>query len=164
MPRQSLELVPDESGREAVRAIWRRLSEAGLPSQADHGAQSNEVHLTVVEAADLSSVLGQAGATLLPLLPLELPVSGTTVLGVRRLAAVLTLQAPPGLTDTVEQLRAALDEPPDHAWLPHVTLARRLDADHAARVVAAAGAVPQQLTFAELRHWDPATRTLRRLT
>ena len=163
MPRQSLELVPHEPGREAVRAIWQRLSEAGLPSQADHGAQSNEVHLTVLEAADLSSVLGQARATLLPLLPLALPVLGTTVLGVRRLAAVLTLQAPPALTDAVERLRAAIDEPPDHAWLPHVTLARRLDAETAARVLAAAGEAPQQLTFTELRHWDPATRTLHEL-
>lgn len=164
MPRQSLELVPDAPGRAAVRAVWRRLGEAGLPSQADHRARSNEVHLTLVESDDLSGVLDAARESLLPLLPLELPVTGATVLGVRRLAAVLTLEVPAALTASVEALRSGLEVPPDHVWLPHVTLARRLDADTAELVLAAAGERPPALTFTELRHWDPATRTLQRVT
>ena len=60
-------------------------------------------------------------------------------------------------------LRAGLDVPPDHVWLPHVTLARRLDADTASRVLAAVAAIPSTLTFTELRHWDPASRTLQTL-
>lgn len=159
MPRQSLELVPDGAGREAVRAVWRRLSEAGLPSLADHRGQSNEVHLTVVEADDLEGAPDRARGALLPLLPLELPVTGATVLGVRRLAAVLTLDVPSTLTAAVEALRAGLDVPPDHVWLPHVTLARRLDMDTASSVLAAVGDLPATLTFTELRHWDPASRT-----
>ena len=163
MPRQSLELVPDQAGREAVRALWQRLSETGLPSQADHRAQSNEVHLTLVEAEDLTGQLARARGSLLPLLPLELPVTGATVLGVRRLAAVLTLEVPSALTTAVEALRAGLDVPPDHVWLPHVTLARQLDAQTASRVLAAVGRCPSTLTFTELRHWDPASRTLQTL-
>ena len=41
MPKlHSLELVPDDEGRVAVRALWDALREAGLPSQADHTARA----------------------------------------------------------------------------------------------------------------------------
>lgn len=167
VPRQSLELLPDPPGRTAVRAIWRELVEAGLPSQADHRGQSNEVHLTLLEGDDLGGVLPLARRVVGPLLPLELPVRGTTVLGSaakQSLAVALTLEVPPVLSGTVEQLRAALPDPPSRAWLPHVTLARRLDAEAAERVTGGVGALPPVLTFTVLRHWDPATRTLQTLS
>ena len=55
MPKlHALELVPDDAGRAAVRALWDALREAGLPSQADHTGASNQPHVTVVEAAALA--------------------------------------------------------------------------------------------------------------
>ena len=118
----------------------------------------------MVEADDLTGSLDRAWESLLPLLPLRLPVTAPPCWACARLAAVLTLDAPPALTAAAEVLRAGLTVPPDHVWLPHLTLSRRLDAETAAWVLAAVGEHPRELTFTELRHWNPSTGTLRRLS
>ena len=156
VPLQSFELVPDDEGRVAVRALWEALQEAGLPSQADHTAGSNEAHLTLVEAESLDpetdQVTGLGG-----LLPVTASVAGLVVLGGPRLVAVALLVVPPAeVVAAVGALRGAEARP----WVPHVTLARRLDRRTAGDVVAAAGALPEQLRFTGLRHWDPRARTL----
>ena len=46
-------------------------------------------------------------------------------------------------------------------WLPHVTLARRLDRADAQRAVDALGYADVELTFTALRHWDPENRSVR---
>ncbi len=164
VPRQSLELVPDAAGRAAVREVWERLAAAGLPSQADHGATSNEVHLTLVEDDDLTELVEPATELLAPLLPFDAQVSGADLIGhLHRATAVLRLAVPTALNDAVGGLRAALPQQPGRAWLAHVTLARRLQPDTGEQVLARVGTLPTALTFSELRHWDRATRTLRTL-
>ena len=156
MPLQSLELVPDDDGRAQVRALWATLREAGLPSQADHTAASNEVHLTLTETESLDPA-GPAVERVGDLLPVVAGVAGLVVLGGPRLAAVaLLVVPPPEVVAAVAQL-AGRDARP---WVPHVTLARRLDRRTAGDVVAATAHLPEELRFTELRHWDPVARVL----
>jgi hypothetical protein len=63
---------------------------------------------------------------------------------------------PPEVVAAVVGLRG----PDVRPWVPHVTLARRLDRRTAGDVVAASGPLPERLRFTELRHWDPANRVL----
>lgn len=156
MPLQSLELVPDEEGRAAVRALWDVLREAGLPSQADHTAASNEAHLTVAEAESLDPD-AEPVEQVADLLPVDTGVAGLVVLGGPRQAAVALLVVPP---PEVVAAVAALRGPEVRPWVPHVTLARRLDRRTAGDVVATAGPLPEGLRFTELRHWDPVNRVL----
>ena len=156
MPQQSLELVPDEAGREQVRALWTALGEAGLPSQADHASASNEVHLTLTEAEAIDPE-DERVARVAGLLPVPMPVAGLVVLGGPRLAAVALLVVPP---PEVVAAVAALPGRDVRPWVPHVTLARRLDRRTAGDVVAALTERPDALRLTELRHWDPAARTL----
>ena len=156
MPLQSLELVPDDDGRTRVRATWEALRAAGLPSQADHRSASNEAHLTLTEAGTLDPD-DPAVARVASLLPVTAGVAGLVVLGGPRLAAVALLVVPP------PELGAAVLELPGRdarAWVPHVTLARRLDRRTAGDVVATVGPLPESLTFTGLRHWDPAAKVL----
>ena len=153
MPLQSLELVPDDDGRAAVRTLWAALREVGLPSQADHTAASNEGHLTHTEAGSLDPDSEGIGG----LRPVTAGVAGLVVLGGPRLAAVALLVVPPA------EVAAAVADLPGRdtrPWVPHVTLARRLDRRDAGDVVATLRELPEELRFTGLRHWDPAERTL----
>jgi 2'-5' RNA ligase len=152
----SLELVPDDDGRAAVRALWEALREVGLPSQADHAAESNEVHLTVAEAEELDpddERVAEVGS----LLPVVATVAGLVVLGSPRSAAVALLVVPP--TEVVAAV-ARLPRRDARPWVPHVTLARRLDRRDAGDAVATVRELPEELRFTGLRHWDPAARTI----
>lgn len=157
MPRESLDLVPDEPGLQAVEGIWNRLRDAGLPSQAEHRGHSNKVHLTLAEASSIADP-GRAARALGSMLPLTLPVTGLVVLGSGRSAVALLLSVPPDVMAAVARLRADVGhaEPP---WVPHVTLARQVPRDQVGRVVDAVA--PHGLTalrFVQLRHWQPQTR------
>jgi hypothetical protein len=110
MPRESLDLVPDERGVRAVRAIWDRLQAAGLPSQADHRGHSDKVHLTLAESPAIAAP-DAATHPLSSMLPLTLPVTGLVVLGSGRAAVALLMGAPPELVAEVARLRADVGQP-----------------------------------------------------
>ena len=157
MPRESLDLVPDERGVRAVEGLWHRLRDAGLPSQAEHRGRSNKVHLTLAEASSIAEP-ARAARVVGSMLPLTLPVTGLVVLGAGRSAVALLVSAPPDLTAAVAGLRAEVghEEPP---WVPHVTLARQVPRDLVGGVVdAVASHGLTALRFVQLRHWQPQTR------
>ena len=157
MPRESLDLVPDERGRRAVQAVWTRLADAGLPSQAGHRSPTNKVHLTLVEAPSIADP-ARAGSSVGAMVPLSLPVTGLVVLGSARCAVALLVSAPPELVAAVAKLRTDVGRA-DLPWVPHVTLARQVPRDQAGRVVDAVG--PHGITalrFVQLRHWQPRTQ------
>lgn len=154
VPRESLDLVPDERGIRAVQAIWDRLHDAGLPTQADHRGRSNQVHLTLAESAHVADPAA-AAAVVCPMLPLHLPVAGLVVLGSGRMAVALLLTAPPELATTVSRLRADVGQA-ERPWVPHVTLARQVPREQVGAVVVAVGAHGlTALRFVQLRHWQP---------
>lgn len=159
MPRESLDLVPDERGLHAVQAVWTRLADAGLPSQAGHRSPTNKVHLTLAEAPSVVEP-ARAGASVGAMLPLTLPVTGLVVLGSARCAVALLVSAPPELLAAVAELRTALGHA-DPPWVPHVTLARQVPRAQAGRVVDAVGPHGiSALRFVQLRHWQPQSREI----
>lgn len=136
----SIELVLDDQLDAAVRGEWRMLSEAGLPSQADHRGASNRPHVTV-STADALPLDGPVD-----LLPLPITV-GSLVLfgaGTRRTLARLVLPT--------SELLALRDGP---GWTPHVTLARRLPVEDIPTALAALdGRGDLHGEAVGLRHWD----------
>ena len=152
----ALELVPDEEGRAAVRADWQRLCDAGLPSQLDHRGATNTPHVTVVSAPVLpEAAVDVAAARLGALLPIRGRASGLLLLGGERLTVARALDLTDDVVRRVLAVRVQVPDRTHVGWLPHVTLARRLDRADAQRAVDALGHEDVVLTFTELRRWDP---------
>jgi 2'-5' RNA ligase len=162
MPLAALEAVLDPDSDAAVRACWAALDEAGLPSQAQHKGATNAPHVTLVSAPAIGSAhLTVATAILVPTLPIELAVSGWAVFGDgSRYTLALLCAAPTAVVSAVEVLARAAGDPRAGAWVPHVTVARRVGADQLERaigVVDGASLRPSALRLSGIRHWDPAS-------
>ncbi|MDO4918329.1 2'-5' RNA ligase family protein [Kocuria sp.] len=163
MPAHSLDLVLTPEHDRWIRDRWDALHAAGLPSLAGHRGSSNAPHLTVVAAANLPEpALDRARELFTGILPCELPVTGLTVLGSGPFVLADSLAVPSALLSAVEELGAlcAQDSRPRRPWVPHVTLAKRLDAAGVARALEVLGDVapPAALRLTALRRWDPDRR------
>lgn len=156
----ALELVPDDEGDAVVRRDWQALRDAGLPSQLDHGGASNAPHLTLVAAPSVAAAADRAAELLGPLLPVPVRAAGLLVLGGRRLTIARAVDVPDPLLAAVLALRATTEELPHQGWLPHVTLARRVERADAQRALDVLGADDVVLRMATLRRWDPDERTI----
>lgn len=163
MPRlHSLELVPDDAGQEAVRAQWQALSDAGLPSQLDHRGSTNIPHISVVEAPELpGAALDVAHARLGSLLPVTALVDGVLLLGDGRVTLARPVQLSDDVVRRVLAVRVQVPERRHLGWVPHVTLARRLqraDVPRALEVLDELDAGRHrglELRLTGLRRWDP---------
>lgn len=142
---RTVELLLDADLDTAVRGLWRRLADAGLPSLADHQHRTNRPHLTLSEAQHLDvPALRQALRRSLPL-----PISPAH-LGVftseRHPRAVLHVALVPtpalvALHSHVHELllqagAAPAAHLPPGRWSPHVTLSLRLPVSQLATAVA----------------------------
>ncbi|MGW2459417.1 2'-5' RNA ligase family protein [Streptomyces sp. NPDC001761] len=169
---RTVELLLDEAADEAVRQAWRRLAEAGLPSQARHRSPTNSPHLTLATCPELTPAirweLAEAAATL------PLPVRCTGVVRFERPTSVLAWAldldcALAGLHRRVWDAVAS-DSPPEtlnplHApgrWSPHITLGRtrRAGAFADRRVPELLPAPPLSLRLTTLRSYDTRTGAL----
>jgi hypothetical protein len=157
VPRlHALELVPDEEGQELVRRDWQALRDAGLPSQLDHTGRSNAPHVTVVAAPELpDEAIDVAAARLGSLLPITARAAGLVLLGGSRLTVARAVDIADDVVRRVLAVRVQVPDRQHVGWLPHVTLARRLDRADAQRAVDALGYADVELTLTELRRWDP---------
>lgn len=178
---QSIELLLDEDADAAVRASWAALVEAGLPSLASHVGDSNRPHVTVavtdagVDRADagLRAVLegwDLAGAGL------AAAIGAPMLFGGQKRRWVLARQIVPSrplLTLHAAVHRTLQLHAPDvsivaltapDAWTPHVTLARRIDADRLGDALGAVGAAPLPCRFVGARRWDSVAKTVTPLT
>jgi len=163
-PLHSLELLPDEEGQAVVRRDWQALRDAGLPSQLDHRGPTNAPHVTVLAAPVIDTgAEALAAEVLAPLLPVPVRASGLVLFGGRRLTVARVVDVEESLLAAVVRVRAAVPDLPRHGWLPHVTLARRLERADVQRAVDVLGHDDVVLTLTCLRHWDPDTRTVTRL-
>ena len=75
--------------------------------------------------------------------------------GPHRLTVARALDVPDALVAAVLALRAGTTDLPHEGWLPHVTLARRVERADLQRVVDTVGAEDVVLRLATLRRWDP---------
>lgn len=154
MPLHALELLPDVPGQRVVRRDWQRLREAGLPSQLDHPGATNAPHLTVLAAPTLPGD-DRAVQLLAPLLPVTVRASALLLLGGRRVTVARAVDVPDDLVAAVMRLRADVAEVPHQGWLPHVTVARRVERERAQAAVDVLGWEDVRLRLVTLRRWDP---------
>lgn len=157
MPRlHALELVPDDAGQELVRREWQALRDAGLPSQLDHTSPTNAPHVTVVSAPRLpDAAVDVARARLGALLPVRARAAGLLLLGGERLTVARALDLDDDVVRRVLAVRVQVSDREHAGWLPHVTLARRLDRADAQRAIDVLGHADVELTLTGLRRWDP---------
>ena len=148
--------MPDDTGQDVVRRDWQRLRDAGLPSQLDHVTPTNTPHVTVVSAPGLpDAAIDVAHVRLGGLLPIAARTAGLLVLGGSRVTVARALDID---DDVIRRVLAVRVQAPDRqhvGWLPHVTLARRVERSMVQQVVDALGHDDVVLTLTELRRWDP---------
>lgn len=172
--RQSLDLLLDPDADAAVRADWAALDAAGLPSAGQHQGPSNAPHVTLAERDEVGERTERGLDRLAAALPVQLPLGGLLLFPAARGRAVLARAVV--VSERLLRLHAAAagllgpGGPPwgrPGAWVPHVTLARRLTPDQVARAVAVlterapAPAPVLEARGVLLQRWDPGTRTTR---
>ena len=152
----ALELVPDEAGRDAVRRDWQALHDAGLPSQLDHRGRTNAPHVTVVSAPALpDAAIDVAAVRLGTLLPVSARAAGVLLLGGERVTIARAVDIEDDVVRRVLAVRVQVQMRQHVGWLPHVTLARRVDRADVPRALELLGHDDVVLRLTELRRWDP---------
>ncbi|MFG2577548.1 2'-5' RNA ligase family protein [Streptomyces sp. NPDC048481] len=169
---RTVEVLLDETADAAVREAWRRLAEAGLPSQARHRSPTNSPHLTLAACRELTAPIRWELAAVAASLPLAVRFTGavrferpTSVL-----AWALDLDAPLAAlhrrvweavtSDGGPQTLNPFHEP--GRWSPHVTLGRtrRAGAFADRRIPGLLPAPPVSVRLTTLRSYDTETGAL----
>lgn len=159
---QTVELLLDEATDAAVRGEWKRLADAGLPSQALHTGSTNAPHVTLAVARAIPGVVEASVSELSEALPLPVGLGALVVFGSRRLALARLVLAQPPLLSLHERTAAALRDcagVPQYLltgrWTPHVTLARGLAPAQVATALETLGQVDVLSgAITAMRRWD----------
>lgn len=157
---QSLDFVLDEAGATAIRCLWRRLQDAGLPSRGDHRGTSNRPHITLCSAPELPAACLTYAECLARELPLRLPVAGVRTFD-RSNLVYIAVTPPAPWQERVGQLRRLAHNDP--AWTAHVTVSGRLTDDQVTVAREVMVGVPEVLVVTGVTHWDPTTARVRTL-
>lgn len=169
---RTVEVLLDEAAELAVREAWRRLADAGLPSQARHRSPTNSPHLTLAACPELTAPIRWELAEVAAALPL--PVRFTGLIRFERPTSVLAwaLDLDAALAGLHRRVwdAVASDSPPEalnpiHAparWSPHVTLGRtrRPGAFTGRRVPELLPTPPLSVQLITLRSYDTETGAL----
>ncbi|POX56336.1 hypothetical protein C3489_05755 [Streptomyces sp. Ru71] len=169
---RTVELLLDEEADLAVREAWRRLAEAGLPSQARLRSPTNCPHLTLASCPELTAPIRWELAEAAAALPM--PVRFTGVVRFERPTSVLAwgLELDPalaGLHRRVWEAVASDSRPrtlnPFHHpgnWSPHITLGRtqRAGAFADRRILELLPSPPLSARLTTLRSYDTQTGAL----
>jgi 2'-5' RNA ligase len=139
---QSVELLFDEATDDAVRAEWKLLWDAGLPSRTRVRALSNRPHVTLFVARHIPPELDELLGRRIPTPSFHVRLGGLVMFGGRHVTLsrlVVPSKALLSLHRSVFDLAEHATEVTPHIrpgeWTPHVTLARRLPADQIADAV-----------------------------
>ena len=167
---RTVELVCDDALDGAVRAVWGRLDAAGLPSLATHPHATNRPHLTLAAADDLPAGAVADLRAALAGLPVRVRLDGLIFFEGRLGMAVWRVVADDALLDVQAEVWRAIegaDRNPLHApgaWVPHVSLARRVRLEQRAAVAAVVGDTAVEGRLVAARSYDSGTRTVMSLT
>ncbi|MEV4788203.1 2'-5' RNA ligase family protein [Streptomyces tuirus] len=169
---RTVELLLDETADQAVREAWRRLADAGLPSQARHRSPTNSPHVTLAVCPELTAPIRWELAEVAATLPL--PVRCTGVVRFERPTTVLAWAL--DLDSALARLHrrvwdaVASDSPPGTLnpfhepgrWAPHITLGRtrRAGAFADRRIPELLPAPPLSIQLTTLRSYDTSTGSL----
>lgn len=163
----SVELLFEVHAEELLHRDWDILKQVGLPSQARHTADSNRPHITLLAAPRIPPGYDGALAALAELLPLPIHTTGLVLFGSGR-GQVLARLGVVGeaLLELHRMVHRALGEVPDVAancipdrWVPHVTIARRLNPVQVAQALELLPGDHGQLQLTTLRRWDSHEKT-----
>ncbi|MEU4087737.1 2'-5' RNA ligase family protein [Streptomyces aureus] len=169
---RAVEVLLDEAADLAVREAWRRLVEAGLPSQARLRSPTNSPHVTLASCPELTAPIRWELADVAAALPLPVRISG--VVRFERPTSVLAwgLELDSALADLHGRAwdAVASDSPPETLnplhdparWSPHVTLgrSRRAGAFADRRIPELLPTPPLTVTLTTLRSYDTETGAL----
>lgn len=160
---QSVELVLDAEADRAVRAEWRALAQAGLPTaERTVPSPSHRPHVTLL-AQDALPDGAEAGlAEAVAGLGLTVPLGAVMLFGPRRGSYVLVraVVVSAALLELQRRVADVGGAGPDGQfgagrWTPHVTLARRVRADQVGPSLAVLGAADGvEAHITECRRWD----------
>jgi len=157
----SIELLLDQETDTAVRNLWADLADAGLHSLSP---PRHRPHVTVAVAAQIAPEVDDRLRTLSDRLPFDCIVGAPMLFGRSPFVLVRLLVPSAELLETQRQvhdiaLPHLLPGPVDNTlpdrWTPHVTLARRVDAEQLSRVLdnrALSRELPGRVVG--LRRWD----------
>lgn len=164
---QSVELTFDAASDAAVRDLWARLAEAGLPSeQRSTPSASHRPHLTLFAGNTLDAQADKALPGLVTGLDLPVRLGALLSFGPRRGTVVLARQVVAGrkLLDLQAAVAACCGADRDGLfgpgrWTPHVTLARRVPVERLGDAVQALGDLPELTGISRsCRRWDSERR------
>jgi hypothetical protein len=163
----SIELLLDDRSDAAIRTVWHRLDDAGLPSQLRVKSATNRPHVTVLAAEAIAADVDDELMQLRAGFPLPVVVGAPLIFGggggkltLARLvvasAELLALHR-----DVVDRCLPHLtQEPFAHSapghWTPHVTLGRRFTPEQVARTLAGIDVLSADIDawVVGLRRWD----------
>ncbi|MCS0634936.1 2'-5' RNA ligase family protein [Streptomyces sp. LP05-1] len=166
---RTVELLLDEAADARVREAWRRLADAGLPSQARHPGSSNRPHLTLAACPELTAPIRWELARTAAALPVPVRFTGVVRFEGRSSVLAWALDNDPVLGTLHRQVWEAVasDSPPGSLnplhrpgrWRPHITLGRtrRPDAFAGRRVPGLLPAPPATARLVTLRSYDTET-------
>jgi 2'-5' RNA ligase len=160
----SVELTFDPDSDAVVRAAWDALAGAGVKSQASHASPSNRPHVTLTVAEHMDDAVNEALRSVLWRLPLACTIGAPMLFG-RRTFTLVRLVVPSAdlLALHAEVHQLCLPHMPSgllpHAgpgqWTPHVTLARRVNADLLGTALTLKSVSREfAATAVGIRHWD----------
>jgi len=161
-----VELLGDDALDRAVRAAWRRLDQAGLPSLAQHRHPTNRPHLTLATADEFPPGAAAAIREALSALPIPVRLDGLRYFSGRPGVLAWTADGGEALRGLQAQIWSALDgadRNPQHepgAWTPHISLARRLRPDQEALAEHLVGETAAGGALTTARSYDTVSRTV----
>ncbi|MFE9909905.1 2'-5' RNA ligase family protein [Streptomyces clavifer] len=174
----SVELLPDRATDRAVRDVWRRLADEGLPSQAAHRHPTNRPHLTLATSdalpAEVRARLGEVFAGL----PVPLHLDGLLRFPGRTRVLAWAVRPDDVLLHLHETVWRIVREAPESGlpnplldparWVPHITLGRGRDtvwttSDDRLLPATVDASTAATGRWTEARYYDSVARTTGRL-
>lgn len=140
MASLSVCLLLDEEAERAVRRLWRRLEEDGVPTLATYTHGRHVPHLTLADVgvAPLGAVLGALGGLRAAPIPALFGAVGTFTRTRCSLLPAVSPQLLERQRDVLDRLGSAGVPVGRHyvpgAWIPHLTLGPRLPVEALPRV------------------------------
>jgi hypothetical protein len=161
----SIELLVDDYSDAAIRTVWHRLDDAGLPSQLRVKSATNRPHITLLAAERIAADVDADLMQLRPRFPLPVVVGAPLVFGGGKLTLARLVVASADLLDlhrdVVELCLPHLpQEPYSHSapghWTPHVTLGRRFTPEQVAQALIVIDGLSADIDaqVVGLRRWD----------
>ena len=160
----SIELLLDDDSDAAIRTVWHRLEDCGLPSQLRVTSATNRPHVTLLAAERIAPDVDEELTQLRSRLPLPVVVGAPLIFGGGKLTLARLVVASADLLalhcDVVERCLPHLPrEPYAHSapghWTPHVTLGRRFTPAQVAQALVVDGlSADIDAQVVGLRRWD----------